>query len=151
MKVPIGFRFAGAHAGLKPVRRDVALVVSDVPAAAAGIFTINRAAAAPIVDARPRVPSPAIRAVLVNSGNANALTGAQGLADVAQIRATVASALGAAADQVLTASTGVIDSRLPFASTRMFASSGCSRSVASGISAIFFLKTTSTSVQRGVS
>ncbi len=113
MKVPIGFRFAGAHAGLKPVRRDVALVVSDVPAAAAGIFTINRAAAAPIADARPRVPSPAIRAVLVNSGNANALTGAQGLADVVQIRATVASALGVSADQVLTASTGVIGVRLP--------------------------------------
>ncbi|NVB77705.1 MAG: arginine biosynthesis protein ArgJ, partial [Kofleriaceae bacterium] len=113
MKVPLGFRFAGAHAGLKPVRRDVALVVSDVPAAAAGIFTINRAAAAPIVDARTRVPSPAIRAVLVNSGNANALTGEQGLADVAQIRATVANALGATAEQVLTASTGVIGVRLP--------------------------------------
>ncbi|HEY5923896.1 MAG TPA: bifunctional glutamate N-acetyltransferase/amino-acid acetyltransferase ArgJ [Kofleriaceae bacterium] len=113
MKVPIGFRFAGAHAGLKPVRRDVALVVSDVPAAAAGAFTKNLAAAAPILDARPRVPSPAIRAVMINSGNANAMTGPQGVSDVVAIREALASALGIAADEVLTASTGVIGVRLP--------------------------------------
>jgi acetylglutamate kinase len=70
MKVPIGFRFAGAHAGLKPVRRDVALVVSEVPATAAGAFTKNLAAAAPILDARPRVPSTSMRAIMINSGNA---------------------------------------------------------------------------------
>jgi len=113
MKVPLGFRFAGAHAGLKPVRRDVALVVSDVPAAAAGVFTRNLAAAAPIVDARARVPSPSIRAVMINSGNANALTGPAGIADVVAIRGAVASALGIAADEVVTASTGVIGVRLP--------------------------------------
>jgi acetylglutamate kinase len=113
MKVPVGFRFAGAHAGLKPVRRDVALVVSQVPAAAAGVFTKNLAAAAPIIDARPHVPSASMRAVMINSGNANALTGPQGLADVVAIRSALATALGIAADQVLTASTGVIGVRLP--------------------------------------
>src|SRR5262245_52070700 len=113
MKVPRGFRFAGAHAGLKPVRRDVALVVSEVPAACAGIFTKNLAAAAPIVDARPRVPSAAIRAVLVNSGNANALTGETGVADVVAIRVAYAQLLGITADEILTASTGVIGVRLP--------------------------------------
>ncbi len=113
MKVPLGFRFAGAHAGLKPVRRDVALVVSDVPAAAAGCFTKNLAAAAPIVDARTRVPSSAIRAVVINSGNANALTGPAGIADVVAIRGAVAAGLSVAADEVLTASTGVIGVRLP--------------------------------------
>ena len=113
MKVPTGFRFAGAHAGLKPVRRDVALVVSDVPAVAAGVFTKNLAAAAPIIDARPRVPSASIRAVILNSGNANAMTGPVGVADVVAVRTAVAGALGIAADEVLAASTGVIGVRLP--------------------------------------
>ncbi|HUS31576.1 MAG TPA: bifunctional glutamate N-acetyltransferase/amino-acid acetyltransferase ArgJ [Kofleriaceae bacterium] len=112
MKVPIGFRFSGAHAGLKPVRRDVALIVSDVPAVAAGCFTQNLAAAAPILDARPRVPSAAIRAVLVNSGNANAMTGPAGVADVVAIREALGTALGVGADAVLTASTGMIGVRL---------------------------------------
>ena len=113
MKIPKGFRFAGAAAGLKPQRRDVALVVSDVPAAAAGVFTRNRACAAPILDARPRVPAEGIRAVLVNSGNANALTGPAGLEDVQTLRAGVAAALGIQKRAVLTASTGVIGQRLP--------------------------------------
>jgi len=113
MNVPKGFRFAGVPAGLKPVRRDVALVVSDVPAATAGVFTKNLAAAAPILDARPRVPSAAIRAVVVNSGNANALTGDTGIADVVAIRDAYAQVLGISADEILTASTGVIGVRLP--------------------------------------
>jgi acetylglutamate kinase len=113
MKVPVGFRFAGGHAGLKPIRRDVALVISDVPAAAAAVFTRNLAAAAPIIDARGRVPSSAIRAVMVNSGNANALTGPAGIADVVAIREAVAAALAITPDEVLTASTGVIGARLP--------------------------------------
>jgi acetylglutamate kinase len=113
MQVPLGFTFAGVHAGLKPVRRDLALVVSDTPAAAAGCFTTNLAAAAPVRDARPRLPSAAIRAVVINSGNANALTGPAGLADVAAIRGAFASALGVPADAIVTASTGVIGARLP--------------------------------------
>ena len=113
MQVPLGFTFAGAHAGLKPVRRDVALIASDTPAAAAGCFTTNLAAAAPILDARPRVPAAGIRAVVVNSGNANAMTGPAGVADVAAIRAAFGAALGVSADAILTASTGVIGARLP--------------------------------------
>ena len=113
MKIPKGFRFAGAAAGLKPQRRDVALVVSDVPAAAAGVFTKNRAAAAPVLDARPRVPAEGVRAVLANSGNANALTGPGGLDDVSVLRSAVADALGIQKRAVLTASTGVIGQRLP--------------------------------------
>jgi acetylglutamate kinase len=113
MQVPLGFTFAGAHAGLKPVRRDVALIASDTPAAAAGCFTTNLAAAAPIIDARPRVPASGIRAVVVNSGNANAMTGPAGVADVQAIRAAFGTALGVSADAILTASTGVIGARLP--------------------------------------
>ncbi len=113
MKLPIGFRYAGVHAGLKPVRKDFALIASDDPCVAAGRFSLNTAAAAPIVDARPRLPSSAIRGVVVNSGNANALTGAAGLADVVAIRTAVARAMGTNADAILTASTGMIGVRLP--------------------------------------
>ncbi|ACL63971.1 arginine biosynthesis bifunctional protein ArgJ [Anaeromyxobacter dehalogenans 2CP-1] len=113
MRIPKGFRFGGVACGLKPQRRDLALVVSDHPAAAAGLFTINRAAAAPVIDARTRVPAEGIRAIVVNSGNANALTGPAGLDDVTVIRAAVADALGLQKRAVLTASTGVIGARLP--------------------------------------
>ena len=113
MQTPIGFTFAGAAAGLKPVRRDVALVVSDVPCAAAGAFTTNLAAAAPVVDARARVPAGGIRAVVVNSGNANALTGPAGIADVVAIREAFGKALAIGPEAILTASTGVIGARLP--------------------------------------
>jgi acetylglutamate kinase len=113
VKIPKGFRFGGVHAGLKPSRRDLALVVSDHPAAAAGVFTINKAAAAPVLDARGRVPAEGIRAIIANSGNANALTGPAGLDDVAVIRAAVADALGVQKRAVLTCSTGVIGARLP--------------------------------------
>jgi acetylglutamate kinase len=113
MQLPLGFSFAGVHAGLKPVRRDVALVASDVPAAAAGCFTKNLAAAAPIVDARGRVPAANIRAIVINSGNANALAGAAGQGDVRAIRDAIAGALGTSPDAILTASTGVIGARLP--------------------------------------
>jgi acetylglutamate kinase len=113
MKIPKGFRFGAAASGLKPQRRDLALVVSDVPAAAAGVFTRNRACAAPVLDARPRVPAEGMRAILANSGNANALTGPGGLDDVGVIRGAVAEALGIQKRAVLTASTGVIGVRLP--------------------------------------
>jgi acetylglutamate kinase len=113
MQTPLGFSFAGAAAGLKPVRRDVALVVSDTPCAAAGCFTTNLAAAAPVLDARARVPASGIRAVVVNSGNANALTGPGGRADVVAIREAFGTELGVGAAAVLTASTGVIGARLP--------------------------------------
>src|SRR3990172_3127765 len=113
MKIPKGFRFSGAASGLKPQRRDVALIVSDVPAAAAGVFTRNGPGAAPALDARPRVPAEGMRAVLANSGNANALTGPGGLDDVSVIRSATADALCIQKRAVLTASTGVIGVRLP--------------------------------------
>lgn len=113
MRIPKGFRFSGVAAGLKPQRRDLALVVSDHPAAAAGVFTQNRAPAAPVQDARGRVPAEGMRAVLANSGNANALTGPAGLDDVTVMRTAVADALGVQKRAVLTCSTGVIGIRLP--------------------------------------
>ena len=82
MKTPHGFSFSGLNAGIKPARKDLALVVSDAPCAAAGCFTANKAKAAPVADAEARLPAAGVRAVIVNSGNANALTGAQGIEDV---------------------------------------------------------------------
>lgn len=113
MQIPKGYRFGGVACGLKPQRRDLALIVSDHPAAAAGVFTVNKAAAAPVLDARSRVPAEGMRAILANSGNANALTGPAGLDDVSVIRTAVADALGIQKRAVLTASTGVIGARLP--------------------------------------
>ncbi|HSN91397.1 MAG TPA: bifunctional glutamate N-acetyltransferase/amino-acid acetyltransferase ArgJ [Anaeromyxobacteraceae bacterium] len=113
MRIPRGFRYGGVAAGLKPQRRDLALVVSDHPAAAAGVFTVNKACAAPVLDARPRLPAEGMRAVIANSGNANALTGPGGVDDVGVIRGAVADVLGIQKRAVLCASTGVIGARLP--------------------------------------
>ena len=113
MKTPIGFRYAGLEAGLKATRRDVALIVSDVPCAAAACLTASKARAAPVQVMAGQLPSSSIRAVLINSGNANALTGPQGLADVRTLMEAVGAALQIPADSVTTASTGVIGHRLP--------------------------------------
>ncbi|MBM7115949.1 bifunctional glutamate N-acetyltransferase/amino-acid acetyltransferase ArgJ [Archangium primigenium] len=113
MRVPLGFSFSGLHAGLKPKRKDVALVYSDTPCAAAGCFTANKARAAPVQDAEGRLPADGIRAVLVNSGNANALTGAAGLAAVRTLREELGRVLGVPGAAVLCASTGVIGHPLP--------------------------------------
>src|SRR5260370_10400073 len=81
--LPRGYRFAGIHAGIKPDanRLDLGLLVSDIPAAAAGVFTQNRVAAAPVRISRKRVPTPHARGVVICSGNANACTGEQGFED----------------------------------------------------------------------
>lgn len=113
MKIPRGFSFAGVHAGVKATRRDLALLWSDAPCAAAGAFTINASRAAPVRDAAARLPASGVRAIVANSGNANALTGAQGDADVLALRAAFGAALGVPSEAVLLASTGVIGVRLP--------------------------------------
>ena len=113
MKLPIGFKYAGVACGIKPMRPDLALFVSETDAACAGAFTINRAAAAPVVDASARLPAERVRAIVVNSGNANALTGTAGAEAVAAVVRAAAAALGVEPSQVVTASTGVIGMPLP--------------------------------------
>jgi len=111
---PPGFRAAGVHCGLRRARKDLALLVSDVPAAVAGVFTMNKAQAAPILVDRVQLRTGApCSAVVVNSGNANACTGERGLNDAWTMVRTVASALGVPAEQVLVSSTGVIGQYLP--------------------------------------
>lgn len=113
MNGPMGFRYAGLHVGIKPGRKDLALVVSDVPASAAGCFTVNTAKAAPVRDAEARLPAAGARAILMNSGNANALTGHAGQQDVARVRDSLAELLHISPDATFTASTGVIGVKLP--------------------------------------
>jgi glutamate N-acetyltransferase/amino-acid N-acetyltransferase len=115
--LPRGYRMGGVHAGLKrnPTREDVSLVVSDVPAVAAGVYTTNLVFAAPVAHDRSLTPGRGIRGVVVNSGNANACTGARGLDDARAMAAAAATAVGAAGDAMLVLSTGIIGEFLPMA------------------------------------
>lgn len=111
-----GFRAAGVVAGLKSTgKRDLALVVNEGPKfAAAGVFTSNRVQAAPVQWTKALLASePALRAVVLNSGGANACTGAPGLGDTASTAGRVASLLGVDAADVAVCSTGLIGMRLP--------------------------------------
>ncbi len=118
--LPRGYRVAGVHAGLKrtPTREDVTLVVSDVPAVAAGVYTTNLVFAAPVAYDRGLTPGRTFRGLVVNSGNANACTGARGLDDARAMAAAAAVALGVAAEEVLVLSTGIIGEFLPLAKVR---------------------------------
>lgn len=115
---PLGFRAAGIHCGIKRERADLALLVSDVPASAAGVFTTNRVQAAPVRYTRRAVAAGRAQAVVVNSGNANACTGERGLEDAAEMALLSAGALGLGRDLVLVASTGVIGVPLPMEAIR---------------------------------
>ena len=104
-----GFAFAGVAAGIKSNGRpDLALAVADEAVPAAAVFTTNLVRAAPVLVAAERIAQGKARAVLVNSGCANACTGAAGLAATHDTTAAVAAALGAPETGVLSASTGVI-------------------------------------------
>ena len=110
-----GFRAAGVCLGLKadPQALDLGLLVSDVEASAAAVFTTHQFPAAPICWDREHVRWDALRVVVANSGNANACTGAAGLEDAQQMAAAAAHAVHGDADQAFVASTGKIGRRLP--------------------------------------
>jgi glutamate N-acetyltransferase/amino-acid N-acetyltransferase len=106
---PRGFRASGIACGLKESGKpDLALIVSDVPASVAGMFTQNRVVAAPVTLSRTVVRGGSARATVVNSGNANACTGAQGDLDAREMAQLTAAQLGCEAVEVLVASTGII-------------------------------------------
>ena len=115
--LPRGYRFAGIRAGIKhdKTREDVSLIVSDQPATAAGVYTTNLVFAAPVAWDRGLTPGSGFRAVAINSGNANACTGQQGLADASGMAATTAAAIQADERSVLVLSTGIIGEFLPMA------------------------------------
>ncbi|MCX6138430.1 MAG: bifunctional glutamate N-acetyltransferase/amino-acid acetyltransferase ArgJ [Ignavibacteriales bacterium] len=114
-----GFLAAGIHCGIKREKRDLALVVSEFPAVCAGVFTRNKVAAACVdVDKFQMTASPYVRAIVVNSGNANACTGAQGLADAWEMVDAVAGAMNIDRNEVFVSSTGVIGRTLPMEKLR---------------------------------
>jgi glutamate N-acetyltransferase/amino-acid N-acetyltransferase len=116
---PQGFRSAALHCGIKATvgALDLTVVAADDKAAAAGIFTTNLAQAAPVIVSRDHLQRShgVARAIVVNSGCANACTGAQGMADANRMTAEVAQILGCSPEHVLVASTGVIGVNLRMA------------------------------------
>ena len=108
--LPAGFRAAGVAAGIKPSGgKDVALLVSDAPeTTSAARFTRSGVLAAPVIVTQERCLLGSLRAVVANSGNANAATGGRGMDDAAKMQGAGAMAAGVEADRVAVASTGVI-------------------------------------------
>jgi glutamate N-acetyltransferase/amino-acid N-acetyltransferase len=108
-----GFRFAAVSSGIKkPGKLDVGLIVSDRPAVCAGVFTTNKVVAAPVILSAPRVRAGRCQAILVNSGNANACTGEDGLNDARYCGDLLATALKHDPELIAVSSTGVIGKRL---------------------------------------
>jgi glutamate N-acetyltransferase/amino-acid N-acetyltransferase len=130
----LGFRAAGVSAGIKKYSGhgdpplDLAVIVSDRPASAAAVFTTNRAQAAPVTLSRRHLEQSGrtARAIIVNSGCANACTGDDGMLVAQEMAAETAKLLGCAAEEVLVASTGVIGVSLPIEKIR----SGLPRAIA---------------------
>ena len=113
-----GFLAAGVHCGIKPQRKDLALVCSSVPAAAVGVFTTNKVKAAPVLIDMERIRSGQGRAVVLNSGNANACTGEQGMRDAREMAYLTAQSLEVPEDLVYVCSTGPIGIPLPMDAIR---------------------------------
>jgi glutamate N-acetyltransferase/amino-acid N-acetyltransferase len=111
---PRGFRAAGVYAGIKQKRtNDVGLLVADVPATAAAMFTTNKVVAAPVKIGLRHVKSGKLRGVVLNSGNANACTGKQGERDASAMCRQAAALVGCEPEEILPSSTGIIGHMLP--------------------------------------
>lgn len=109
-----GIRAAGIHAGIKKDNlKDLALIVSDTPAIAAGVFTKNSVTAAPVILCREHLVDPTIQAIIINSGNANACTGDEGMINAQKMATQTAKQLGIPPEHILVSSTGVIGQQLP--------------------------------------
>lgn len=109
---PKGFSASGIHAGIKKAKKDMAVILSEKLCSAAGCFTTNKVKAAPVIYDMKTVKNP-VKAVVVNSGNANACTGDRGLKDAEDSAAFLGELSGVKAENILTASTGVIGVNLP--------------------------------------
>lgn len=109
-----GFKFSAVEAAIKkPGRLDLGLIFSEIPAAVAAVFTTNMVKAAPVLLCMDRVKTGVSQAIVVNSGNANACTGAKGMEDALKTARLVAEGLGLPDEAVLVSSTGVIGQQLP--------------------------------------
>ena len=118
---PIGFRAAGVYSGIKKKKKqqlDLALVVSDHEGPVAGVFTTNQVVAAPVILDRLHLKQGIGRAFLVNSGNANACTGSEGMEAAQEMAQLAATTLNCAPHTIFVGSTGVIGQPLPIACIR---------------------------------
>lgn len=106
-------RAAGVFCGIKRAKLDLAVIVSDRPATVAGVTTVNRVKAAPVLLCERRLRSGRFSAAVVNSGNANACTGPQGARDASAMGAALSRLIGRPSREIFVASTGVIGKRLP--------------------------------------
>ena len=108
-KLPKGFLANGIHCGVKKKRKDLSLIYSEVPCKIAVLFTRNVVKAAPVILAEKQLEkNKKIRAVVINSGNANCMTGTRGLKDAKKMVHTMAGILGVGKNEVLVSSTGII-------------------------------------------
>jgi glutamate N-acetyltransferase/amino-acid acetyltransferase len=111
---PKGFQASGIYAGIKKKKKDMALIYSDVPCIAAGVFTLNVVKAAPVIwDKKVIENSDHVQAVIINSGIANACTGDEGYGYCEETANEVNRVFGIDSDNVLLASTGIIGKQLP--------------------------------------
>lgn len=111
---PKGFKAAGIHCGIKKSKKDLALIYSEVPATAAGVFTLNKVQAAPVLVCKENLAKgKTFRAIIINSGNANACTGEQGYKDAVEMTNKTAEVLSVDPKEVFVSSTGVIGETLP--------------------------------------
>jgi glutamate N-acetyltransferase/amino-acid N-acetyltransferase len=110
--LPKGFLASGVNCGVRRYRPDLGIILSDPAAVAAGVFTTNQAAAAPVQYCRSVLPSESIYALITNSGQANAATGVEGERANREMAFEVAKEVGCLPREVLTASTGVIGPQL---------------------------------------
>jgi glutamate N-acetyltransferase/amino-acid N-acetyltransferase len=125
---PLGFRAAAVFCDIKRLgtgkgsekgqKRDLALIVSDVPAAVAGMFTANQVCAAPVKVSAKHARRNLARGIVVNSGNANACTGPRGLADAKLMTQITAENIGVSASEILVCSTGRIGVPMPMANVK---------------------------------
>ena len=125
---PKGFLASGVFCDIKRLgtgkgsqkgkKRDLALIVSEVPATVAGMFTTNQVCAAPVKVCVERVKKGVAQAIVVNSGNANACTGKQGMKDAREMAAVLAKRLHMPEEQVLVGSTGRIGVTMPMANVK---------------------------------
>jgi len=112
-RFPRGFRCASSNCGIKPQGKDLSLFASEVPAAAAAVFTRNQVPGAPILAGRELIRGGRLQAIVVNSKVSNVGTGAEGVARARRMGAAAAAALGIDSELVLMSSTGVIGVPLP--------------------------------------
>ncbi|MEJ8553060.1 bifunctional ornithine acetyltransferase/N-acetylglutamate synthase [Tepidibacter sp. Z1-5] len=107
------FKAIGIHSGVKKKRKDLCIIYSEKEAVAAGTFTQNKFAAAPVIVSKDHIKSDNTQAIVINSGNANACTGDDGVDNAYSMTKTTADCLGLSSKEVLVASTGIIGLPLP--------------------------------------